>query len=127
MTNVSFKNNSRASCIERYYDIQKRCSPKSQVPTGGSTLHTFARHSSHKASTASSHEGKALRVEQDVVVYVIGRKFLAVLLNRRYFVLPLDEALCVLGVKATVQLYFTAQERLDILIRRPSTFSTKAV
>ena len=83
--------------------------------------------SSHKAGTTSSHEGKALRVEQNVLVCVIGCNNLAVLLNRRHFVLLSDEALCVLGVIATMQLYFTAEEQLEILIRRPNTLSTKAV
>ena len=83
--------------------------------------------SSYKAGTTSSHEGKALGVEQDVLVCVIGRNILAVLLNRRHFVLLSDEALCVLGVIATMQLYFTAEEQLEILIRRPNTLSTKAV
>jgi hypothetical protein len=86
MTNVSEKY-SCASRIGYYHTIQKQCSPKSQVPTGGSTLHTIARHSSHKAGTTSSHEGKALEVAQDVLACVIGRNILAVLLNRRYHVL----------------------------------------
>jgi hypothetical protein len=34
---------------------------------------------------------------------------------------------CVLGVIATMQLYFTAEEQLEILIRRPNTLSIKAV
>jgi hypothetical protein len=66
-------------------------------------------------------------VEPDILVYVIGRQILAVLLNQRHTVLLLDEALCVSGVIATVQLYFTAEERLEILIRNFSTFYTKAV
>jgi hypothetical protein len=86
MTDVSEKY-SCASRIRRYHTIQKRCSPKSQVPTGGSTLHTIARHSSHKAGTTSWHEGKALEVTQDVLACVIGCNILAVLLNRRYRVL----------------------------------------
>jgi hypothetical protein len=60
------------------------------------------------------------------LVCVIGRKVLAMLLNRRHCVLLLDEALCVLGVVATVQLYFIAEKRLEILIRRPSTWCTEA-
>jgi hypothetical protein len=80
MTNVSEKY-SCTICIKRYYAIQKQCSPKSQVPTGGSTLYTLRHYSSHKASTTLLHEGKALRVEQDVLVYVISRKLLAVLLT----------------------------------------------
>ena len=83
--------------------------------------------SSHKASTTLLHKGKALRVEQDILVCVIGRSILAVLLNRRHFILLSDKALCVLGVIATMQLYFTAEEQLEILIRRPNTLSTKAV
>jgi hypothetical protein len=47
-----------------------------------------------------------------------------VLLNRRHFVLLSDEALYVLGVIATMQLYFTAEEQLEIFIRRPNTLST---
>jgi hypothetical protein len=90
-------------------------------------LYTFRRHSSQKAGTTSLHEGKDLNVKQDVLVCVIGRKILAMLLNRRHCVLLLDEALCVLGVIATVQLYFTAEKRLEILIRRPSTWCTEAV
>jgi hypothetical protein len=39
----------------------------------------------------------------------------------------LDEALCVLGVMAMVQLYFTAEKRLEILIRSSSTWCTEAV
>jgi hypothetical protein len=77
--------------------------------------------SSHKAGTTSLHEGKALGVEQDVLAYVISRNILAVLLNRRYFVLLSNKALCVVGVIATMQLYFTVEEQLEILIRRPNT------
>ena len=88
---------------------------------------TFARHSSYKAGTTSSHEGKALRVKQNVKVSVISCNILAVLPNGSDSVSLSDEALCVLGVLATVQLYFTAEERLAILIRRPSTLSRKAI
>jgi hypothetical protein len=95
MTNVS-KKYSCASCIRQY-------SSKSQVPTGGSTLYILARHSSNKASTTSSHEGKALRVEQDVPVYIIGRKIFTMLLNQRHYVLLSDKELCAFGVIATVQ------------------------
>jgi len=103
MTNVSEKY-SRASRIGRYYITQEQCSPKSQVPTGESTLHTLRRYSSRKASTTSSHEGTALGVEQNVLVYVNGRDILAVLLNQGHFVLLSDEALRASGVIATVQL-----------------------
>jgi hypothetical protein len=75
----------------------------------------------------SSHEGKALRVQQDVLVCVIGRSILAVLLNCRHFVLLSDEAPCILGVIATMLLYFTAEEQLEILVKGPITLSTKAV
>jgi hypothetical protein len=94
------------SRIRQYHSIQKQCSPKLQVPTGGSALYILARHSSHKAGTILSPEGKALRVEQNVLklVCVISRNILAVLLNRGDSVLLLDEALCVLGSKATVEL-----------------------
>jgi hypothetical protein len=102
------------------------CSPKSEVPTGGSTLHTLRRHSSHKASTTLSHECKALRFKQDVLVYVIGRKILTLLQCRKHFVLLSDEALSVLSVIATVQLYFTAEKRVEILVRRRSILSTEA-
>jgi hypothetical protein len=37
-----------------------------------------------------------------------------------YFVLLSDEALCISGVLATVQLYFIAEERLEIPMRRLS-------
>jgi hypothetical protein len=107
--------------------MQRRCSPRSQVLTGGSTLHTLARHSSHKAGTTSLHEGKALRVEQNVLVWFIGYKTLTVLLNQRQLVLLSDKVLCVLGAVATVRPYFTTKEQLDILVRRPSPFSTKDV
>jgi hypothetical protein len=60
-------------------------------------------------------------------VCVIGSNILTVLLNQRHFVLLSDKALCVLGVIATMQLYFTAEEQLEILIRRPNTLSSKAV
>jgi hypothetical protein len=103
MTNVG-KKYSCASRIRQYHSIQKQCSPKLQVPTGGSALYILARHSSHKAGTILSPEGKALRVEQNVLVCVISRNILAVLLNRGDSVLLLDEALCVLGSKATVEL-----------------------
>jgi hypothetical protein len=126
MTNVSEKY-SCASRIERYYAIQKQCSPKSQVPTGGSTLYIFARHSSHKAGTNLLPKGKAFRFEQNVLVYVNSRKILSVLLNQRHFVLLSDEALSVSGVIATVQLYFTAEKLVEILVGRPSTLPTKAV
>jgi hypothetical protein len=86
MTGVSEKY-SCASCIGRYHAIQKRCSPKSQVPTGGSTLHTIARHSSYKAGTTSLYKGKALKVEQYVLACIVGRNILAVLLNQRYCVM----------------------------------------
>jgi hypothetical protein len=65
--------------------------------------------SSHKAGTTSSHKGKAFGVEQDVLVYVIGRNILTVLLNRRHLVLLSDKALCVVGVIATMQLYISLQ------------------
>jgi hypothetical protein len=55
------------------------------------------------------------------LVCVIGRNILAVLLNRRHFVLLSDKALCVLGVIEAMQLYFTAEEQLEALIRRPNT------
>jgi hypothetical protein len=103
MTNVSKKYN-RASRIKQYHAIQKQCSLKSQVPTGGSALYILARHSSHKAGTTLSPEGKALRVEQNVLVCVIGSNILAVLLNRGDSVLLLDKVLRVLGSKATVRL-----------------------
>jgi hypothetical protein len=90
-------------------------------------LYTLARHSSRKASTPSSHEGNVLRGEQDVLVYVIGRKPLVVLLNQRRFILQQDEVLCVLRVVAPVQLYFTAEERPEIFKRRPCILSTRAV
>jgi hypothetical protein len=44
-------------------------------------MHTLARHSSHKATTTSSHEGKALKVEPDVLVYVVDREIHTVSLN----------------------------------------------
>jgi hypothetical protein len=121
MTDVS-KKNSRASRIKRFY-IQKRCSPKSQVPTGGRRCIPLRATSSHQAGITSSHEGKAPGVQQDVLVYVIGRNILAVLLNRGHFVLLSDDAPCILGVIATMQLYFTAEEQLEILIRRPTVLS----
>jgi hypothetical protein len=74
-----------------------------------------------------SHGGKALRVEQNVLVCVIGCNILAVLLNRRHFVLLSNKALCVLGIIEVMQLYFTAEEQLEALIRRPNTLSTNAV
>jgi hypothetical protein len=40
--------------------------------------------------------------------------------DRHYFVLISDEALCISGVLATVQLYFIAEERLEIPMRRLS-------
>jgi hypothetical protein len=94
---------------------------------GGRLCNSLRATSSHKAGTTSSHECKALGVEQDVLVCVISRNILAVLLNRRHFVLLSEEALCVLGVITTMQLYFTAEEHLEILRRRPNTLSTKAV
>ena len=83
--------------------------------------------SSHKAGTTSSHEGKALEIKQNVLVCIIGCNILAVLLNQRHFVLFSNKAICVLGVIATMQLYFTVGEQLEILIRRPNILSTKAV
>jgi hypothetical protein len=67
-------------------------------------LYILVRHSSHKVGTTSSPEGKAFRVEQNVLVYVSGRDILAVLLIQRHFVLLSNEALCASGVIATVQL-----------------------
>jgi hypothetical protein len=67
-------------------------------------LYIFARHSSHKAGTTLSPEGKAFRVEQHVLVCVNGRDILAVLLNQRHFVLLSDEALCASRIIATMQL-----------------------
>jgi hypothetical protein len=90
-------------------------------------LHTLARYSSHKTSTTSSNEGKSLIVELNVLVYVIGREILALSLNQRHSVLLSDKVLCGSGIVASVQLYFTAEEQLEILIRRLSTFYTKAV
>jgi hypothetical protein len=94
---------------------------------GGRLCNFLRATSSHKAGTTSSHEGKALGVEQDVLVCVIGRNILAVLLNQSHFVLLSGEGLCVLGVIATMQLCFTAEEQPEILIRRPNTLSTKPV
>jgi hypothetical protein len=74
-----------------------------------------------------SHGGKALRVEQNVLVCVIGRNILAVLLNQSHFVLLSNKALCVLGIIEAMQLYFTAEEQLEALIRRPNTLCTNAV
>ena len=110
----SFISKSDARLNRKYRQGGQRCIPLRAI-------------SSHKASTTSSHEGKALRVEQKVLVCVIDRNILAVLLYRRHFVLLSDKALCVLGVIATMQLYFTAEEQLEILIRRPNTLSTKPV
>jgi hypothetical protein len=90
-------------------------------------LYTVAHHSSHKAGATSLHEGKALGVKQDVLSCVISSKIFAVLLNQRHSVLLLDEALCVLGVIVSVQVYFTVEKRLEIFTRRSSTLSTKAV
>jgi hypothetical protein len=95
--------------------------------TGGSTLYNLARHSTHKAGMIISPEGKAVRIAQNVLVYVNGRNIFAVLLDQRQFVSLSDEALCATGVIATAQLYCTAEERLEILTRMPSTLSTKAV
>jgi hypothetical protein len=90
-------------------------------------VYTLARHSNRKASTPSLHKGNVLRVKQDILVYVSGRKTLIALLNQRRFNLQPDEVLCVLRVIAPVQLYFTAEERPEILKIRPSILSTKAV
>jgi hypothetical protein len=90
-------------------------------------LYVLAHHSTHKAGMIISPEGKAFRIEQNVLVYVNGHNILAVLLDQRHFVLLSDEALCATGVIATAQLYCTAEERLDILTRMPCTLSTKAV
>lgn len=74
-----------------------------------------------------SPEGKAFRIEQNVLVYVNGRNILAVLPDQRHFVLLSDGAFCATGVIATAQLYCTAEERLDILTKIPRTLSLKAV
>jgi len=87
-----------------YYAFPKQRSPKSQIPTKGSTLYVLARHSSHKVGTTSSPEGKDFRVEENVLVYVNGRDLLVELLYQRHFVLLLDEALRALGVITTVPL-----------------------
>jgi hypothetical protein len=67
-------------------------------------LYILARYGSHKVGTTLSPEGKAFRVEKNVLVYVNGRDILAVLLNQRHFVLLSNEALCASGVIATVPL-----------------------
>jgi hypothetical protein len=83
--------------------------------------------SSYKAGTISLHKGKALRVKQNVVVYVISCNNLTVLLNQRHVVLLSNKALCVLGVIATMQLCFTAEKQLEILIRRPNNIVYKGL
>jgi hypothetical protein len=64
----------------------------------------LGRYSSHKAGTTLSPKGKAFRVEQNVLVCVIGSNILALLLNQGDSVLLFDKVLCILGSKATVRL-----------------------
>ena len=68
-----------------------------EVPTGVAILHDLACDSTHKANVTSSYKGNVLKRGQDVTVHVIGDKSLEVLLYRRFTILLLDKAFCVLG------------------------------
>jgi hypothetical protein len=67
-------------------------------------MYNLALHCSYKASVASSRKGKIPKLEQDIPVCVIGSKSFVVLLNQMHVALLSNEALSILGVKATVQL-----------------------